>query len=268
MSNDYPEPVSKLLTYGDARPFKGWPDYLALDLTREHIPELIRMATDDALNWADSESLEVWAPIHAWRALGQLRAEEAIGPLLELLADLEESDWARDELPEVFGMIGPKAIPALAHFLSVFSNGTSLRISGVHALERIGNLHPEARAECVAVLTRELERFNKNDPDLNGFLVCYLADLHAVEALPTMRKAYRAERVDYTIIGDIEDVEIHMGLRRDRATPVTYPTLRDMLFADAKGGEAPGAGPSPKVGRNDPCPCGSGKKYKKCCLNK
>ncbi len=24
----------------------------------------------------------------------------------------------------------------------------------------------------------------------------------------------------------------------------------------------------PKIGRNDPCPCGSGKKYKKCCLNK
>ncbi len=22
----------------------------------------------------------------------------------------------------------------------------------------------------------------------------------------------------------------------------------------------------PKVGRNDPCPCGSGKKYKRCCL--
>lgn len=24
---------------------------------------------------------------------------------------------------------------------------------------------------------------------------------------------------------------------------------------------------SPKIGRNDPCPCGSGKKYKKCCMN-
>ena len=23
-----------------------------------------------------------------------------------------------------------------------------------------------------------------------------------------------------------------------------------------------------KVGRNDPCPCGSGLKYKRCCLNK
>ena len=27
----------------------------------------------------------------------------------------------------------------------------------------------------------------------------------------------------------------------------------------------PGAAPAAKVGRNDPCPCGSGKKYKKCC---
>jgi hypothetical protein len=26
--------------------------------------------------------------------------------------------------------------------------------------------------------------------------------------------------------------------------------------------------PAPKVGRNDPCPCGSGKKYKKCCAEK
>jgi uncharacterized protein YchJ len=24
---------------------------------------------------------------------------------------------------------------------------------------------------------------------------------------------------------------------------------------------------TPKVGKNEPCPCGSGRKYKKCCLN-
>ena len=23
-----------------------------------------------------------------------------------------------------------------------------------------------------------------------------------------------------------------------------------------------------KIGRNEPCPCGSGKKYKKCCIDK
>lgn len=35
--------------------------------------------------------------------------------------------------------------------------------------------------------------------------------------------------------------------------------------------EGPKATPvsaSPAVGRNDPCPCGSGKKHKKCCLGK
>ena len=29
--------------------------------------------------------------------------------------------------------------------------------------------------------------------------------------------------------------------------------------------QAPVARSAPKIGRNDPCPCGSGKKYKKCC---
>jgi preprotein translocase subunit SecA len=26
--------------------------------------------------------------------------------------------------------------------------------------------------------------------------------------------------------------------------------------------------PEPKIGRNEPCPCGSGRKFKLCCLNK
>ena len=33
-------------------------------------------------------------------------------------------------------------------------------------------------------------------------------------------------------------------------------------------GPAPVKSSGPKVGRNDPCPCGSGKKYKHCCLAK
>ena len=33
-------------------------------------------------------------------------------------------------------------------------------------------------------------------------------------------------------------------------------------------GPAPNKSTESKVGRNDPCPCGSGKKYKQCCLRK
>ncbi len=37
------------------------------------------------------------------------------------------------------------------------------------------------------------------------------------------------------------------------------------FFKDARMINNPQTRDSPKVGRNDPCPCGSGKKYKKCC---
>jgi len=37
---------------------------------------------------------------------------------------------------------------------------------------------------------------------------------------------------------------------------------------EARLGPAPIKSAGPKVGRNDPCPCGSGKKYKHCCLGK
>ena len=37
---------------------------------------------------------------------------------------------------------------------------------------------------------------------------------------------------------------------------------------EARLGPAPYKSTAPKVGRNEPCPCGSGKKYKHCCLLK
>jgi hypothetical protein len=44
---------------------REWPDYLQLGLASEHVPELIRMAIDEDLHFADTNSLEVWAPVHA-----------------------------------------------------------------------------------------------------------------------------------------------------------------------------------------------------------
>src|SRR5260221_13933415 len=93
----YQPPVDKLLTYGDARTFTEWPNYLVLGLTADHIPELIRMATDPALNSATSDTLEVWAPIHALRALGQLHAEAALEPLISLVDKVDDDDSLFEE---------------------------------------------------------------------------------------------------------------------------------------------------------------------------
>ncbi len=76
--SDYQSPVSELLAYGDCRNYKEWPNYVReLNLEEKHISELISMATDDELSQAGSDSQEVWSPVHAWRALDQLKAKEA-----------------------------------------------------------------------------------------------------------------------------------------------------------------------------------------------
>ncbi|CAA9448380.1 MAG: hypothetical protein AVDCRST_MAG78-3114 [uncultured Rubrobacteraceae bacterium] len=251
MSTDYSFPVSELLTFGDCREFRGWPDYPDLvGLGPEHVSELIRMVTDEDLNWADPESLEVWAPVHAWRALGQLQATTASEPLLELFQEVEEgNDWAGDELPEVYGLIGRAAIPALERYLADTSRELWARVTAAYSLERIAARDPSARIKCVAVLSRQLEKFPQSDPTLNGFLINYLIDLGAVGMAPLMEQAFAADSVDLSIQGDWEDVQVELGLKTSRETPRPYYFALDPPTSDEPGLYAPEASNSDKVAR-------------------
>jgi HEAT repeat protein len=167
---DYPEPVSQLLTLGDCRGMHQWPDFLALGIGPEHVPDLIRIVEDEELNGADSDSLEIWAPVHAWRDLGQLRAEAAIEPLIEILWRIDDEDeWVGEEVPTVLGMIGPAAVPKLTEYLADPGNGLWPRVAAAQALVEIGQRHPEAWADCVAVLTRNLEGFPSHEQTLMLF---------------------------------------------------------------------------------------------------
>ena len=62
------------------------------------VPRLVTMAVDESLHFADQDSPEVWAPLHAIKLLGELGADEAIEPLLPLLA--WDDDWLDQTLPE------------------------------------------------------------------------------------------------------------------------------------------------------------------------
>jgi hypothetical protein len=55
----FPSVVAKLLTYGDPRGQRDWPDYLGLGLKQGHIPDLILMLTDEDLYAAAPDSAEV-----------------------------------------------------------------------------------------------------------------------------------------------------------------------------------------------------------------
>ena len=57
-----------------------------------------------------------------------------------------------------------------------------------------------------------------------------------------------------------EDAEKIEAARREQEAKTKVTTN----LADAEGDSAEAAGDVPRVGRNEPCPCGSGKKYKQC----
>jgi len=217
----YAPPVSELLAVGDPRQRPGWVDYAALGLAEEHVPELIRMLQDEDLHWADGESDEVWAPLHAWRALGTLQAEAAIQPLVGLLPwiDAYDDDWVMEDLPDVFERIGEAAVPALAIFLADDRHGLWARVTAASSLGKIGQAHPEARDVCIAALSTQLVHFNTVEKELNGFIVNALVDLKAVEAAPVMEQAFAADKVDISILGDWEDAQIALGLLDKRLTP-------------------------------------------------
>jgi hypothetical protein len=212
---DYPAPVNQLLTLGRPKGSGGeWPNYLALGLSAEHVPDLIRLATDLALNREDTARPDAWAPVHAWRALGQLRAEAAVQPLLELLYALNEdhNDWAREELPEVLAWIGPAALPALAAFLADDTRGLYPRAAIAEGLPMMVGQHRETRDQCVGILARLLEQAEQNDPSLNGFIVAALLDLEAAEAAPVMERAFAANAVDESIAGGWPEVAWELGV--------------------------------------------------------
>lgn len=261
---EYPDPVCHLLVLGDNG--EEWPDYAAqFGLQPEHIPELVRLACDTDLALGNHGRI-AWASTHAWRALGQMRAEAAIAPLLVMMPTIEGDDVAMEEFPRLFGMIGPPALPPIAAYLGDPSNLAPMAGTVIDGLRQISAQYPECRNECANILIRMLESNLDLESTANGFAVSALIDLGASDAIGIIRSAFERNSIDISIAGDIEDVEIDFRLRTRRSTPWPRYFTAGPSFDWVSGSKAEVTSPQKKIGRNDLCPCGSGKKYKKCCL--
>lgn len=231
---DYSPPVDQLLALGDIRGQEEWLDYPRLGLTDKDIPELIRLATDQELHWGEAENKVVWAAIHAWRALGQLRAEAAVQPLLDLIEPHIEigDDWVFEEMPDVFGMIGPSTLPVLEAYIAKKHKVEGAASCVAEGIEQIAKRFPEARDLCVAAIIRRLERFQTNDEFLNAILIDGLTELRATEALTLIERAFKADKVDEFVRGDWEDIQIEFGLKEKRDTPARpFEMVHDPTYA-------------------------------------
>ena len=72
---------------------------------------------------------------------------------------------------------------------------------------------------------------------------------------------------------DIVHNIFHLNLEQFNRHELEHKREKELAALNLISGEQEGAAqktvvkkPEDKIGRNDPCPCGSGKKYKKCCM--
>lgn len=188
--------VTRLRAAGDPGAWDApWLDYQAeYGLTRDDIPALIDLALNTTVY--PERDPAPWAPLHAWRALGQLGAPEAAEPLTGLLARVAEpdqdDDWA---------------------------------------------------------LTDMLARLD-TDPELAAFTISALIRAGAVEAAPAIEAAFAADRVEWSINGDWEDVQLALGLITERRTPRPryLPPALDALSAFDSERAVDPVPPDPDVG--------------------
>jgi hypothetical protein len=267
-------------------------------------PELLRAVesvAEDPVKHAERK--DYMLHLFALFLLAQFREKRAYAPIVRMFSGPGETpfDLAGDTVTEALSQILASVYdgnPALLHGLveseAVNEYVRSTALNTFLVLERTGQI---PRADVVEYFRSLFHgKLQREHSYVWDGLVCSVADLPAPELLDEVRQAYANRLVDDTV-ADLE------GIERDIAAPEPGRHDRQHLITDAiaemewwtsfhpedswseklprlETPEPPPAIPAPfassyvapqpivrqpKIGRNDPCPCGSGKKYKKCC---
>ncbi len=182
------------------------------------------------------------------------------------------------------------------------STGVRNVLSGV--VSQVVLQEPERKAEVFDWFKRLFEAYAEITDDLHvidsehvGMLVSCAVDIQAAELLPQIKTLFEQGKVWEGICGTYQSVVEYIQSEDHAKEPIELLSIDEIyeVFEEYDYGytddddfeddyEVPETNNNPKpyfpetpiiplkneskVGRNDPCPCGSGKKYKKCCLNK
>ena len=260
-------------------------------------PELLRILEDTIEN---AESIlendpdgDYCAHLFALMLLAQFRETRAYPLVIQLarmdFACLDElvGDMLLEDIPQVLASVcGGDAAPIKAliedSLLNEWVRSTALDALRVLIVEGV---IPVEEATCYL---RELfdYRLERKASYVWASWSSLVEDIRAVELVDQVRAAYQLGMIeaDFSPLSDFEKEIARPGgdeLKRVRQRHWTYvddtaaslsrwdcfkpretPTVLDMFtaseFSDAWRAE-------PKIGPNERCPCGSGKKYKKCC---
>ncbi len=239
-------------------------DYIQMGFTLNDVNELIVIALDDDLYYYNckDEGL-LFAPCHALMALGQLKSLEAFNDvLLQFKKEyVEEDDYYRSAMSYYFSKIANDKLNELLNFYLDSSNMLYDRMLILESLEKAYEHEVITLEPFEQAMLEYLNNDDELDDGLNAMTICNLKNYTHHKHIKLIRETFYTKPVDTFFAGDLEDIEIELGLRKQRETPRL--NIFDMFNVQDK---QPHVNDRPKIGRNDPCPCGSGNKYKKCCL--
>ena len=295
-----PEILKELEPYTGRFPMKAM--QAAIEQREAITPELLRVleaVAQDPVKHAERE--DYMLHLFALFLLAQFREKRAYAPIVQMVSAPGETpfdlvgDTVTEGLSQILASVydgNPAPLHGLVESEQVNDFVRSAALDTFLVLEHTGQM---PRAEVVEYFRSLFHgKLQRTHSYAWGWLVCSVADLPAPELLEEVRQAYAEGLVDDTI-ADLEGVERDMVApepwRRDRQHLITdaiaemewwasfdpedsWPKKLPKLEAPVPPPPAPPPASyvapkpfvrEPKVGRNDPCPCGSGKKYKKCC---
>ncbi|AIQ67010.1 DUF1186 domain-containing protein [Paenibacillus graminis] len=207
--------------------------------------------------------------------------------LPEELLDMIFSDILTDAGGRMLASVYDGDLHLLKGLIENREAGEYARAQGLRALTILVYEGRILRETAVGYV-KELLTSKRDDYDyyFNAEMVCTAVDLYPEEVYAEIEKLYEEEALDpYVILLDEVQATLQMSqavAMQHKHEQVSYQYINDIhaemekwvCFQPESSGKIELLGDQlkqksvkvdPKPGRNDPCPCGSGKKYKKCC---
>jgi hypothetical protein len=239
--------------------------------------------------------------LHAFFLLAELQAEESLAKVLDILAydddffNLWFVPFLRKEMWIYFYKTGFSRVDEIKNFLINPVANIAAKRSITDAIVQTALHHPEKRKEMIAIYTGIVDfylRLSANmEPDFINVLVDGALDGKFTSLLPQIKELYDRGYVESLFARNYKIAHHYITNAFDdkkevKDTYAIYQKITSMPdenladnpdrdeyddeYEDDYDDEDTPIQPtvSAKIGRNDPCPCGSGKKYKKCCLGK
>jgi hypothetical protein len=276
----------------------------AVGRQEEITPELLRILeeTVDRAVQLDAEG-DYMAHLYAMFLLAQFRESRAY-PLVvrfaSLPGDLLDSlcgDFITEDLGQILASVCGGELAGIQSLIENEATDEWVRGAALSSLVTLVTAGQKSRDEIVSYFAGLFRgKLMRKWSHVWDTLVSYSSDLYPEELLEDVEQAYEDGLVDPGFIG-FADVKRHMAMGKDRVLArlahnphrrLVVDTVAEMgwwaCFREASRNGSnrptevssktipkPGVAASqiiraaPKIGRNEQCPCGSGKKYKKCC---